>query len=217
MPPGMIEVQGGGRPLRNRGPRTDTTYGPAGDVRTSMSRTPIDIGTPGDFFGDLKKFRRSEPASAPPPAPALQAQALRGGEGAAPAPRSTGPDPNTPIRRAANARFMMNQTGNWGDFINYADMPLGLSGVVDPGFHGGVTNWDTSNPMILGSRPYGKHAPSAPGQLHLGGDAGIPSADQAMALRGGNPNAGFSFLPQGEQARWDAILKNAYAPAPPRG
>lgn len=47
-------------------------------------------------------------------------------------------------------RFQMNQTGNWGTFVNPADIPAGLQDTIMGGFYGEPGNWDTSNPSILG-------------------------------------------------------------------
>lgn len=40
--------------------------------------------------------------------------------------------------------------GNWGTFVDPANIPAALQGTIMGGQYGDISNWDSSNPMITG-------------------------------------------------------------------
>lgn len=180
-------------------------------LRTNMGREGIDIGPAPNFEADWKRFQPrqetpryqgAEPRAAMPPAGSGQsvqtAQYVPREAPRAARPRDIG-------------RYMMNQTGNWGHFVDAADVPVGSG--IQPGFYGGVTNWDTSNPMIQGHPAYGKSGIAAGG----GGNYGISSMGPAPPGLAPSSNSGADYLSPAEQMRWRGVLQNAYGPGPSGG
>lgn len=83
-------------------------------------------------------------------------------------------------------RWMMNHTGNWGTFVDPADIPASLQGTIMGGMYGQGTNWDTSNPSIMGPQQLstGKYTKNASGAGSGGSMASIGYGGQ-----GYDPNA----------------------------
>jgi hypothetical protein len=87
-------------------------------------------------------------------------------------------------------RWMMNQTGNWGTQVDPSLIPASLQGTIMGGMYGQGTNWDTSNPNIMGPRQFaiGQYTKSASGagssQPRAGiGRGGSTSSEEVEARR----------------------------------
>jgi hypothetical protein len=86
-------------------------------------------------------------------------------------------------------RHQMNHMGNWGTFVDPADIPAGLQDTIMGGFYGQAGNWDSSNPSILGPQQWktGKYTHNGsvnfPSAAPGGGDSQAPAGeDWAMAF-----------------------------------
>jgi hypothetical protein len=90
---------------------------------------------------------------------------------------------------AALGRFQMNHTGNWGTFVDPANIPAHLQDSIMGGFYGQAGNWDTSNPSIMGPQQWktGKYT-------HSGGGGGpVSGAPDAATTTGGYvPGVGYN-------------------------
>lgn len=125
--------------------------------------------------------------------PRRQMQALEPQRERAPAPRAAYNEmPNSAT--LPGAQFRMNQTGNWGNFVDATD-PRARAYGVGPGFYGGPTNWDLSNPNIQGAPAYGKTGRQSGGAGSYGPGMQAPQPSQES-------NSGFDYLPRAEQLRW---------------
>lgn len=161
-----------------------TTYGP-GTRTTATDVGPIPQGV--NMAGIYDLFRRMTAARSAAAAPATGPRPI-GGVNAASGSRLNRPasvvspprDPLAALKAEAEAqrlaqpygptpgqfgRLMMNQTGNWGTFVDPADIPAGLQGTIMGGMYGQGTNWDTTNPNIMGPQQLstGKYTKNASG------------------------------------------------------
>jgi hypothetical protein len=66
----------------------------------------------------------------------------------------------------------MNQQGNWGTFVDPADIPANLQHSIMGGMYGSPGNWDTSNPSITGPQQWGTGK-----YQHSGGGGGTPQPE----------------------------------------
>lgn len=140
-----------------------------------------------------------------PRLPSGQASMTRGGGGE---PTGAAPIPTGTIRNPASVtprqlgRFQMNHTGNWGTMVDPADIPAGLQDQIMGGFYGLSTNWDSSNPSIMGPQQWrtGKYT-------HSGG---VSMPQELRQQEGGgqqSSNKGFDYLTPLDQARYLAALQ----------
>ena len=87
---------------------------------------------------------------------------------------------------ASFGRLQMNHTGNWGTFVDPANIPVGLQDKIMGGMYGGSTNWDSSNPSITGPQQLstGKyhHSGGGGGGASIGGSGeGYQQPEDPMA------------------------------------
>ncbi len=85
--------------------------------------------------------------------------------------------PKAPVKRpdygptpASFGRLQMNHTGNWGTFVDPANIPVGLQDKIMGGMYGQSTNWDSSNPSIMGPQQF-----SSQKYTHSGGGGSMAS------------------------------------------
>lgn len=85
-------------------------------------------------------------------------------------------------------RWQMNHTGNWGTFVDPANIPASLQGTIMGGMYGQAGNWDSSNPSITGPQQWntGKYTKNASGAGS--GGPGASSASIGWGGQGYDPN-----------------------------
>jgi hypothetical protein len=91
--------------------------------------------------------------------------------------RDLGPTP------ADFGRENMDKYGNWGTFVDPANIPAGLQDKIMGGQYGRTDNWDSSNPEIMGPQQWktGKYAHlSGSGPRADANAGGIAAIDQAQ-------------------------------------
>lgn len=163
-----------------------------------------------ELFQYMQRFKEQEAPRTPYVNKSIVTReelAARGQQGRSGEQSNRAPDMLTSLRTQAAmgkpgdyGKFMMNQHGNWGKFVDAADIPAYAPSSVAPGFYGGLQNWDTSNPDIQGHQAYGKTNVNGSGG---GGNYGVSSVKAPDE----SSSSGFDYLPPLEQARYIAALK----------
>jgi hypothetical protein len=97
-------------------------------------------------------------------------------------------DPNSTTPRSLG-RFQMDQQGNWGTFVDPADIPAGLQDKIMGGQYGSPGNWNMSNPSIAGPQQWGTGK-----YTHQGGVNFPPSSRPSLQeIAAASPDPGEEF------------------------